>query len=219
MRVVKSFSLLAGFGLLLLLVTRPVSADDTWRSPLTLGEPTEIPGTVLPPGKYVVKVIDTKTPRKVVQFLNADETKVMATVMAVPNYRVQTTGEGQFTYFQRAEGLPQALKTWFYPGNNFGVEFVYPKAEAVKIAQARHEEVYAAESAKPEAQEKVVAITPELKELPVKEPAPAEQPGTLAAEKAPKHLPKTASELPSLALAGLAAIGAGAALRILARRA
>jgi hypothetical protein len=224
MKLFKTFSLLAGLGLLLLLAARPVSADDSWRSPLTLGEPTEIPGTVLPAGKYMVKVIDTKQPRKVVQFLNADETKVVATVIAIPNYRVQTTGEGQFTYFQRAEGLPQALKSWFYPANNFGVEFVYPKAEAVKIAEARHEEVYAAESAKPEAREEVITITPQLKEVPVRELAPAEEPKTLVAEnapkheKAPRHLPKTASDLPLLPLAGLAAIGAAAVLRIFARR-
>jgi len=215
MRVFKSLSLLGALGLALFLVGKPASADVSWRSPLTLGEPTEIPGTVLQPGKYIVKVVDTKTPRKVVQFLNEDETKVFATVMAIPNYRVQTTGEGQFTYFQRAEGLPQALKTWFYPANNFGVEFVYPKAEAVKIAQARHQEVYAAETAKPETKEEVVTITPELKEVPVKETAPA-PPETRVAEK--PTLPKTGSNLPLLALAGLAAIGAGVALRAFAPR-
>ncbi len=26
----------------------------------------------------------------------------------------------------RPEGQPEALKAWFYPGDNFGVEFVYP---------------------------------------------------------------------------------------------
>lgn len=215
MKVFKSLSLLGALGLLLFLVGKPASADVSWRSPLTLGEPTEIPGTVLEPGKYMVKVVNTKETRMVVQFLNADETKVFATVMGIPNYRVETKGHGEFTYFQRAEGLPQALKTWFYPANNFGVEFVYPKAEAMKLAQARHEEVYAAETAKPETKEEVVTITPELKEVPVKESAPAAAPETRVAE---KTLPKTGSNLPLLLLAGLAAIGAGAALRTFAPR-
>jgi LPXTG-motif cell wall-anchored protein len=204
-------SLIGAFGLLLLLASKPASADVSWRSPLTLGEPTEIPGTVLEPGKYMVKVLNTKETRMVVQFLNADESKVFATVMAIPNYRVQSKGEGEFMYFQRAEGLPQALKTWFYPANTFGVEFVYPKAEAVKIAQTRHEEVYAAETAKPETKEEIVTVTPELKEVPVKE-APIEQP------KVAETLPKTGSALPLLALAGLAAIATGAALRVFAPR-
>jgi len=211
MRVFKSLSLLGALGLLLFLVGKPASADTSWRSPLTLGEPTEIPGMVLEPGKYTVKVVNTKETRMVVQFLNADETKVFATVMGIPNYRVESKGHGEFSYFQRAEGLPQALKTWFYPANNFGVEFVYPKAEAVKLAQARHEEVYAAETAKPETKEEVVTITPELKEIPVKEAPPQET-------KVAETLPKTGSNLPLLALAGLAAIGAGAALRVFAPR-
>ena len=203
-----------------LVVAAPVlRADTAWRSPLTLSEPTEIPGQVLPPGNYVIKVLDIKNPRKVVQFMNADETNVIATVMGVPNYRV-TAGEGEFVYFQRAEGMPQALKYWFYPANNFGVEFVYPKAEAVKIAQASKEEVYSAPSAKPEAKEPVVAVAPDLKEKPVKVEAPPPAPAPEVAEKParPKKLPKTGSDEPLLALAGLVALGAGVALRAFANR-
>ena len=219
----------------LVLVAPAMRADVQWRSPLTLGEPTEIPGQVLPPGKYVVKVLDPSNPRKVVQFMNADETQVVATVMGVTNYRV-TAGEGQFVYFQRAEGHPQALKYWFYPANNFGIEFVYPKAEAIQLAQASKEEVYAAPSAKAEAKEPVVAVAPDAKERPVKveaappapapapktaeAPAPAPAPSTAVAEKPAKRkkLPKTGSDDPLLLLAGFAALGAGATLRVLGRR-
>ena len=222
----------------LVLAAPALRADVQWRSPLTLGEPTEIPGQVLPPGKYVVKVLDAQNPRKVVQFMNEDETQVVATVMGVPNYRV-TAGEGQFVYFQRAEGHPQALKYWFYPANNFGIEFVYPKAEAIQIAEASKQEVYAAPSAKPEAQEPVVAVAPNAKERPVKveaappPPAPApktaEAPAPAPAPAAPsstepakpakrKKLPKTGTDEPLLFLAGLGALGAGVTLRVLGRR-
>jgi LPXTG-motif cell wall-anchored protein len=204
-------------------------ADTAWRSPLVIGEPTEIPGTVLQPGRYIVKVLDTQETRKVVQFMNADETAVIATVMAIPDYRVETAQSNEFVYFQRAEGAPQALKSWRYPGNSFGVEFVYPKAEAVQLAQARHQEVYSAPSAKPEAKEPVVAISPELKEKPVEVKAPPPKPAPTAvpapppaeppsAPKKAKHLPKTGSELPLVALAAVAALAAGGAMRF-ARRA
>jgi len=206
-------------------------ADTAWRSPLVIGEPTEIPGTVLQPGRYLVKVLDTKETRMVVQFMNADESAAVATVMGIPNYRVETAQSNEFVYFQRAEGAPQALKSWTYPGNNFGIEFVYPKAEAVQIAQAHKEEVYSAPSAKPEAQEPVVAISPELKEKPVEvkaPPPPVKQamaapaptavpaPPPPAAEpvKKAKKLPKTGSPLPLAALAGFAALAAGSALRL-----
>ena len=187
-------------------------ADESWRSPLTLGEKTQIPGGELAPGKYMVRVLDTKTTRMVVQFLSEDESEVFATVMAVPDYRVTVVPEGQFVFFQRAEGMPQALKGWFYPVNNYGIEFVYPKVEAMPLAQTRHEEVLAAETAKPESKETVVAVTPEMKEVPWKAPE------ITAAQLPPQDLPRTASDLPLLAVTGLAMIAAGLVLRVLVRR-
>ncbi len=219
------FLLLAAAAAALLLLSVPARADTAWRATLVIGEPTEIPGAVLQPGRYLVKVLDTQETRKVVQFLNADESSVVATAMAIPTYRVAPAEQNEFVYFQRAEGQPQALKSWIYPGNNYGVEFVYPKAEAVQLAQARHQEVYSAPSAKPEAAEPVVAISPELKEKPVEvkapPPAPTAVPAPPAEEKpAPakaKRLPKTGSPLPLLALAGVAALVAGSALRMFRR--
>jgi LPXTG-motif cell wall-anchored protein len=213
-----------------MLLASSARADTAWRSALVVSEATEIPGTMLQPGRYIVKVLDTQETRKVVQFMNADESAVIATVMGIPDYRVETAQRTEFTYFQRAEGAPQALKSWRYPGNSFGIEFVYPKAEAVQLAQARHEEVYSAPSAKPEAKEPVVAISPELEEKPVEEKAPpppkqamaapaptavpAPPPAPPAEKPAKKKLPKTGSALPLVALAGLAALAAGSAIRL-----
>jgi len=207
MRPLKSLfaiaALFAGFGLLL--CAPALRADQYWTTPWNLSEPTEIPGMTLDPGKYMIKVVDNRETRMIVQITDPDQVKVFATVMAIPNYRPKTAGESEFTYFQRAEGHPQALKSWFYPSNNYGVEFVYPKAEAIQIAQARHEEVYMTESPKPEIRSKVVVLTPELKEEPVK-----------VAENKP--LPRTASNLPLLALVGVAALAMAALLRLLSRR-
>ena len=212
MRASKGSLVMACFGLLLLIGTVVFAYDTAWRSPLTLGEKTEIPGGMLEPGKYMVRVLDTDTTRKVVQFMSEDESKVLATVLAVPDYRVTVKPEGQFIYFQRAEGMPQALKGWFYPVNNYGIEFVYPKVEAVQIAQTRKQEVLASETAKPEAKEPVIAVTPEMKEIPWKAPE------TQVAQLPPQDLPKTGSRLPLLAVSGLAMIGAALALRALASR-
>jgi hypothetical protein len=207
MRVFKALLVLACLGALV--GAGAVVADEIgWRTEITLNETTEVPGAVLEPGKYMIQVLDTKVTRKVVQFQNAEGTKVFATVLAIPYYRVNPTDESRFVYFQRAEGRPQALKSWFYPAHNFGVEFVYPKAEAIQIAQVSKENVFAAEPPKPEA--KVVAITPEQKEVPVKEPE------MLVAENI--KMPRTGSNLPLLALAGLASLAAAGTLRILAGR-
>ena len=36
---------------------------------------------------------------------------------------------------ERADGQPEALRAWFFPGRNWGEEFVYPKARAVELAK------------------------------------------------------------------------------------
>ncbi len=201
MRPLKSLLLIAVVGLLCASTMR---ANKYWTTPWNLAEPTEVPGMTLEPGKYMIKVIDLWETRMIVQVTNAEQSKVFATVVAIPNYRTKSTGEGEFTYFQRAEGHPQALKSWFYPANNYGVEFVYPKAEAIRIAQAAKEPVYATESPKVDVREKVVVLTPELKEEPV-----------MVAE---IKLPRTASNVSLLAMIGLAAIAVASFLRLRAVR-
>jgi LPXTG-motif cell wall-anchored protein len=226
MRTLRAFAVLSALGVLLLLGTSPLAADVAWRTPLTISEPTEIPGMVLEPGSYIVQVVNTKQTRFVVQFLSGDGAKNITTVMAVPNYRVNITDGSPFTYFQRAAGAPQALKDWFYVGNNFGIEFVYPKETAVRIAQASKETVYTAPSAKPETTETVVTVSPELKEEPLPPPpAPPPPPERIAQAApppppppAPRTLPKTGSDLGLLALAGLSSLAGAATLKLIVRR-
>ena len=223
MRTLRAFTALSALGVFLFLGASSLVADEAWRTPLTISEPTEIPGMVLQPGKYVVQVQNTKETRMVVQFLQGDQTKAVAQAIGVPNYRVTISDGAQFTYFQRAEGSPQALKMWFYPGNNFGIEFVYPREKAMMIAKTSREEVYSAPSAKPEVTEQVVAISPELKEEPVRQPAPP-PPAPVVAERAPAPapppatLPQTAGNSGLLALAGFALLGVAATMRFFAAR-
>jgi LPXTG-motif cell wall-anchored protein len=224
MRTLKAFAVLSALGLFLCVGVSPLAADDAWRTPLTISEPTEIPGMVLEPGKYIVQVLNTKETRLVVQFLSGDGSKNITTVIAVPNYRVKIEDGSPFTYFQRSEGAPQALKDWFYVGNNFGIEFVYPREEAFKIAQASKENVYAAPSVRPEPNENVVSMTPQRKEEPVTYAPPAPAPATTIAQNTapapepPASLPATGSNQGLLALAGLAALTSAAALRFFATR-
>lgn len=205
-----SLIVLAGSG-------RALWAEDTaWKSTLHLSQPTEIPGKVLEPGDYTVKVLDAQRPRKIVQFSNADDTKVIATVMAVPDYRVQPAGQVEFTYFQRGEGSPQALKQWFYVGNNYGIEFVYPKETAYQIAKSSNQNVVATTD-----HEEIKEVTPEQKEVTfegekTEETAPA--PTRVAENTEPSRLPQTGSDLPLVALGGFLALAGAAALRTARRR-
>ena len=128
---------------LLALAFLPSSRADEWnkKTILTVNEPLAIPGTVLQPGKYVIKLADSQSNRHIVQVFNEDESKLQTTILAIPNYRLQPTGETQFGFWESAAGQPRALKAWFYPGDNFGQEFAYPKEMASQIARASNENV------------------------------------------------------------------------------
>ena len=124
-------------------VFSPAAKADEWnnKTVMTFSGPVEIPGVhlkgwgVLPAGTYVFKLLDSPSDRHIVQIFNEDETQCIATILAIPNYRLRATGKTVVTFRERPAGEPEALRAWFYPGRNWGEEFVYPKARAVAIAK------------------------------------------------------------------------------------
>src|ERR1700733_4060564 len=116
----------------------PGAKADDWdkKTTITFSNPVEIPGVhlegwgVLPAGTYVFKLLDSKSDRHIVQIFNQDETVIYATILAIPNYRLQATDKTVITFNEGIEGRPEAIRAWFYPGTNWGEEFVYPKAKA-----------------------------------------------------------------------------------------
>src|SRR3984893_7228595 len=124
-------------------ISPTVKADD-WdrKTVLTFSAPVEIPGVhlagwgVLPAGTYVFKILDSASDRHIVQIFSEDELTIYATILAIPNYRLKATDKTVMTFRERPAGQPEALRAWFYPGRNWGEEFVYPKAKAIEIAKA-----------------------------------------------------------------------------------
>ena len=108
---------------------------------MTFSGPVEIPGVhltgygVLPAGTYVFKLLDSQSDRHIVQIFSQDEKTVYATILAIPNYRLKATDKTVITFSERPAGEPEALRAWFYPGKNWGDEFVYPKARAMEMAK------------------------------------------------------------------------------------
>ena len=185
-------------------------ADDRdKKTVLTFTQPVEIPGRVLPAGTYMFKMLDSWTDRHVVQIFNEDGSTVIASVLTVPNYRRQSTNETVIRFREMPAGTPEAIRAWFYPGSTIGEEFVYSKVRAAQLAKLANAPVPASvievtNVAELKTAPLVVAITPEAKEVVLVIPPPvAVQP--VAAERT--ELPKTASTLPLVLLAGFAAIG------------
>lgn len=196
-----------------------VRADD-WnkKTVMTFSQPVEIPGQILPAGTYVIQLVDLAGDRHIVRFFAADGIKVIATVLAINNWRLHPTGETVVKFAERSGDNPEALKAWFYPGDNFGQEFVYPKHRAIELAVTAKEPIPALVDETPADLKTapIVAVTPEQKEVPVAEaiettPPAAETTQPVVAQN--ERLPKTASMIPLIALLGLTSLGCALAIK------
>jgi hypothetical protein len=200
---------LAMFAVSLLVVTfaSGLRADTQFnkRSVVTFSQPVEIPGQILPAGTYTIELYESLSNRHIVRIYNADRTELIATVLAIPNARLVPAEDTIMKFSERPGNAPEALKAWFYPGDKFGQEFVYPKARAVELAQETHETIPAIETEPaPTEQLKsqtIVAETPEKKETTIAEYIPVPPRETQTLSPAPT-LPKTASRVPLIALLG-----------------
>lgn len=203
-----------------------VARADQWdqRTVFTFSGPVEIPGQVLLPGTYVFKLADSPADRNIVQVFNKDETHLFGTFLAIPDYRVKPAGKTIITFEERSAGSPEAIRAWFYPGENYGHDFVYPKPKAVALAKANNTPV-ASMPAELAASTTIPAKTMQephvvaLKTTPLKAQQPTEQEVEVAevfalevAQPAPE-LPKTASNLPLIGIAGLLTLVTGFCLR------
>jgi len=248
MRFLKTATI--GFCIALLGATfSPGARADDWnrKTVLTFSGPVEIPGVhlkgfgVLPAGTYVFKMLDSQSNRHIVQIFNEDETKVYATILAIPNYRLKATDKTVITFSERPAGQPEALRAWFYPGRNWGEEFVYPKSKAVEIAKATNQVVlFTPDDIDQEVEEPIKSATEprvvELKKAPVMAVKPTGEqvelaqvvtpppPAELAAapvqmaQNRPETLPNTGSPLPLMGLFGLLALGGATVLRYVQKR-
>jgi LPXTG-motif cell wall-anchored protein len=221
---------------------------DAWnkKTIVSFNQPVEVPGdVVLPAGTYVFKLMDSASNRHIVQIFNQDQNHIYATILAIPNYRLQVTGKTVITFVERPAGEPQAIKAWFYPGDNFGQEFVYPKSRLVEFAKVTTSPIptppaeveveitkqvkeVTEEPAVEMKQPQVTAAKPVEKEVEIAQtvepppaqttPTPAQPEPTPAAPERMEQLPKTASQLPFWGLIGLLSLGAGLALMGLSKR-
>jgi hypothetical protein len=119
------------------------------------------------------------------------------------------------------------LRAWFYPGDNFGQEFAYPKTRALQLVEASNATV-PAETAEPTAENltsvPLVAITPSQKEEPIAQAIQTTPLEEKTASESPmvaesRELPKTASPVPLVGLLGFLSVCLAIGLRLLAKRA
>jgi pyruvate/2-oxoglutarate dehydrogenase complex dihydrolipoamide acyltransferase (E2) component len=204
----------------------PKAHADAWdkMTIVTVNEPIIAGDKVLDPGTYVWKLLDSPANRHIVQIYDKDQRHLEETILAIPNYRLEPTGHTQFAFWETPAGVPKAVRAWFYPGDNFGQEFPYPKKLVAQLASAAPVPV----PANYREPEPAPAPTPEAQPAPAPEqpapaPEPEAQPQTPApatqAPAQPQTLPHTASFNPLIGLLGLTFVSLAGLLGIATRRA
>jgi len=196
-------------------------------APIEIPNPSTKSGVMtLPPGEYIFALADTGTSTHVVRVTDATGKTVHSQVLTMPDYRLNATSKTVMYLGERPAGQPLAIKSWFYPGNNTGERFIYPKARAQELAAEVKQPVPSRVAEGPiTADENVQVQTPTKTEVvydaKLFEPADAkdtagvdgEAVGQVAAAGAGRQLPKTASSIYEVGLAGLLLLGIGVALR------
>lgn len=226
-------TVLAIAGLLAALAPRAFADDWNQRTVVSFSGPVEIPGQVLPAGTYVFKLVDSPSDRNIVQVFNKNENHLYGTFLTVPDQRLRPAGKTIITFSERAEGAPEAIRSWFYPGETYGHDFVYPKPRAVALAKANNTPVasmpaeLAPNTVKPAttmSEPHVAAMrtatltaqTPAREDVELAEVFIVQDSAPPASTPPPAAptVPATASPVPLIALAGLISLAAAGAIKL-----
>jgi len=142
------------------LAPKTMLADDyDKKTVITLDQPTEVPGIVLPPGTYVIKLLNSSSDRHIAEILNEKMDHLYALTFTAAAEKVERTGKTVVTFYEGSDGKPQAMRKWFWPGDTIGQEFLYPKNQAAEISARVHEKV--AEGDLPTVKESGQALEPD----------------------------------------------------------
>jgi hypothetical protein len=185
---------------------------------LNVTEPLNVGGTILQPGKYVIRVLPGNQNRNLLQVTNEDYSEIFTTVLSIPH--ATPAGEEtltEYVFYPAVAGTPRALRTWYAAdaASQGGHDIVYPEGLAMELAPVVKEPVLAFKGdadveTLPAAP--IVVVAPDKTIVVYKEPAPAPKP-VMVAEL--EDLPDTASSLPLIATIGLLLIGLAFATRAL----
>ena len=112
------------------------ASESDRKTVITISQPVSVEGTILPPGHYVLRLPSPWSRQDVVSIFNGDETRLIMTVVAIHAYRVQRGGKSQISFYDMPAGQPAALHTWYYPGDEDGLEFKRPRPTAAAPSSA-----------------------------------------------------------------------------------
>jgi len=203
----------------------PQAHADQWnkRTIVHVQEPIIAGNKVLEPGTYVWQLLDSPAERHIVQIFDGTGQHLETTVLAIPNYRLQPSGSTQFTFWETPTNVPKAVQAWFYPGDNYGQQFPYPKKLVAQLASAApvpvpesYKEPEPAPEPAPQAKAEPAPAPQPEQQIAQNEPAPAPQAGP--AQPQPQALPHTATQNLLFGILGTGSLGLAGLLTFADRR-
>jgi hypothetical protein len=133
----RGITRLAGIGAAVLMTAAVAQAQpEDKRTYFTFNRPIALPGATLPAGRYLFRIVDADTSRKVVQVLSGDGKKPIAMMNTITDERSVAAKDPEVSFIETPRNAPSAVKTWWYPGERVGYEFIYPRAQARALARS-----------------------------------------------------------------------------------
>ena len=212
-----------------------------YRTYFTFSAPVTLPGMTLPAGKYIFRLADPDSSRKVINIMSGDGKRSLAMLHTIPNQALKPPKDAEIRFMETAAKVPPPIKTWWYAGKAIGYEFIYPRKQALELAKSTSEPILTTAKETTDLQNGDLARVNESNAQPVTaqdNPAPAEARGRAqqadaggasanaaqdvraderAQTRTRTQLPRTASETMNLMLFGMLTIAAGLALSLWSR--
>jgi hypothetical protein len=216
-----------------------------YRTYFTFTTPVTLPGVTLPAGRYLFRLADPNSSRKVISVLSADGKTPLAMLHTIPNQVMKAPNKPEIRFMETSANMPPAIKTWWYPGKAIGYEFIYPRAQALQLAKATSQpvlttraetkDVVTADLARIDGSGVPAVVVVEEAPAPVAAATGRAQEGEVAAggatataapdtraderarSTARTQLPRTASSMPLALLLGVLAMGAGIGVWLFSR--
>ena len=112
-----------------------------YKTYFTFSGPVTLPGVTLPAGKYIFRLADPNSSRKIIAIQSEDGKKQFAMLHTIPNQAPKAPNDAEIRFMETSSNVPPPVKTWWYPGKAIGYEFIYPRAQAMQLAKVTNEPV------------------------------------------------------------------------------
>jgi len=137
----------------------------------TFSGPVSLPGVTLQAGSYQFLVPNPDTAHRVVQVMSRDGKTSYGLFSTRTLVSRDTPTTPEVLFMETAADMPAAIRTWWYPYQSRGFEFIYPREQALRLAKNAKEPVLTTKANTTRTEETntedVVRVTADGKEVPV----------------------------------------------------